>query len=166
MTSSVKEVREVISSLNSKSTISNKLLPIKLCRSTVLGLVDSGNSFYNAISLAVATKIGLTYYQHYNGPHVGTALAGSTLDIVGIIKNTSFTLVNESRLHYPMSSWLVIVWHLSCDLSISLPFLVENWLDQFNSQGVLLWSKKQVRFPLYQKYEPCPLGWVKLFNPP
>ena len=34
-------------------------------------------------------------------------------------------------------------------LTFSLPFLVENGLDQLHSQGDLLWSKKQVQFPLY-----------------
>ena len=98
MTSSVKEVRELVSSLNAKFATLNKLLPVKLCGSTFLGLVDRGNSFYNAISLAVATKIGLTYYQPYDGPPVGTALAGSTLDIVRVIKNITFTLIDESRV--------------------------------------------------------------------
>ena len=71
------------------------LLTIRICNSTVLGLVDSGNSFYNAMSLAVATRIGLTYYQPNEGSPVGTALAGSTLDIVGVIKNTTFTLTGK-----------------------------------------------------------------------
>ena len=75
----------------------------------VLGLVDSGNSFYNAISLALATKICLIYYQPYVGPPVGTALAGSTLDIVGVIKNITFILTDESGMHHLLSSRLVIV---------------------------------------------------------
>ena len=82
MTSSVREMRELISSFNSKSATLNKLLPVKLCGSTVLGLVDGGNSFYNAISLAVATKIGSPTISPCDGPPVGTALAGSTLDII------------------------------------------------------------------------------------
>ena len=45
---------------------------------------------------------------------------------------------------------LDIVRHLSCGLNISLPFLVENGLDQFHSQGVLLWSSKRLQFPLYR----------------
>ena len=53
MTTSIKEVRELISSLNTKSATLNKLRPIKLCASSTLGLVDSGNSFYNALSLSL-----------------------------------------------------------------------------------------------------------------
>ena len=49
---------DFINSVNNKSASLSKLLPVRLCNSTVLGLVDSGNSFYNAISSAVATRIG------------------------------------------------------------------------------------------------------------
>ena len=138
----IKEVRELVNSLNAKSASLNKLLPIRICKSTIPGLVDSGNSFHNAISLAVGTNIGLTYYQPYERPPVGTALAGSTLDIVGVIKNTTFALTDEFGKRHLLSSRLVR--HLSRGLNISLPFLVENELDQFYSQGVLLWTKKQV----------------------
>ena len=89
-------MKELISSFQSKSTALNKLLPVKLCGSIVLGLVNSGNSFYNAISLSVATKIGLNQYDEYQGPPVGTALIGSTLDIVGIINKIGFGLTDES----------------------------------------------------------------------
>ena len=115
-----------------------------------LGLVDSANSFYNAMSLAIAARIGLTFYQPYEGPPVGTALAGSTLDIVWVIKNTNFAIIDESEKRHLFSSRLVIVKHLSCGLNISLAFLVENGLDQLHSQSVLLWTKKQVLFPLYR----------------
>ena len=148
-TTSIKEVRELVNSLNAKSASLSKLLPVSICNSTILVLVYSGNSFYNAMSLAVATKIGLTYYQPYEGPPVGTALAGSTLDIVGVIRHVSFSLTYESGKRHLLSSRLVIVPCLSCGLNISLPFLVENGLDQLHSQGVLSWTEKQVQFPLY-----------------
>ena len=148
--SPTKEVRDLVSSCSTNSATLNKLLPVKICGSTVLWLIDSGNSFYNAISLAVATKIGLTYYQPYDGPPVGTALAGSNLDVVGLIKSTTFSLIDESGKEHRLSSPLVIVRHLSCGLNISLPFLVENGLDQLHSQGVLLLSQKNVKFPLYR----------------
>ena len=122
-TTSIKEVRELVNSLNAKSESLNKLLPIRIGNSTVLGVVDSDNSFYNAMSLAVATRIGLTYYQPYEGPPVGTALAGSTLDIVGVIKNTPFALTDKSGKHHLLSSRLVIVHHLSCGLNTLLPFI-------------------------------------------
>ena len=93
-------MKELINSFNSKSTALNKLLPVKLCGSVVLGLVDSGNSFYNAISLSVATKIGLNHYDEYHGPPVGTALVGSTLDIVGIVNKIGFGLTDESGQHH------------------------------------------------------------------
>ena len=96
MTKSVNEIKELLNSLQSKSTALNKLLPVKLCGSVVLGLVDSGNTFYNAISLSVAVKIGLSKYDEYEGPPVGTALVGSTLDIVGIVNKASFGLIDES----------------------------------------------------------------------
>ena len=144
------KIRDLISSLHSKSTALNKLLPVKLCGSTVLGLVDSGNSFYNAISLAVANKIGLSNFDHYTGPPVGTALVGSTLDIVGIINNITLGLIDESGRQHSISSRLIIVRHLSCGLNISLPFMVENGISQLHPHGVLLWSNKNIRFPLYR----------------
>ena len=64
-------------------------------------------------------------------------------------------LINECRMRHLLSSQLVIVQHLSGGLNISLPFLMENGLDQLDSQGVLLWSEKQVRFPLYQNMTPA-----------
>ena len=150
MTRSDTKMRDLISSLHSKSTALNKLLPVKLCGSTVLGLVDSGNSFYNAISLAVANKIGLSDFDHYTGSPVGTALVGSTLDIVGIVNNITFGLIDESGQQHSISSRLVIVRHLSCGLNISLPFMVENGISQLHPYGVLLWSNKNIRFPLYR----------------
>ena len=140
---------EFINSTKAKSASLSKLLLVKICNSTVLGLVDSGNSFYNAMSLAVATRIGLTYCQPYEGPPVGTAMDGSTLDIVEVIKSTSFTLTDESGKRHVFPSRLAIVRHLSCGLNLSLPILVENGLDQPHSQGVLPWTRKQLQFPLY-----------------
>ena len=130
------EMRDLISSLHSKSTALNKLLPIKLCGSTVLGLVDSGNSFYNAISLAVANKIGLSDFDHYTGPPVGTTLVGSTLDIVGIVSNINFGLIDESGWQHLISSRLVIVRHLSCGLKILFP----SWLKTDSINFVLMES--------------------------
>ena len=75
---------------------------------------------------------------------------GSTLDIVGIVNKASFGLADESGQRHVITSRLVIVRHLSCGLNISLPFLVENRLVQLHSQGVLLWSSKRLRFPLYR----------------
>ena len=127
-------MKELISSFQSKSTALNKLLPVELCGSIVLGLVDSGNSFYNAISLSGANKIGLTNYDKYQGPPEGTALVGSTLDIVGIVNKIGFGLTDESGQWHVINARLVIVRHLSCGLNISLPFLVKNGLDQFGSK--------------------------------
>ena len=106
--------RELISSFNSKSATLNKLLPIRISGYTILGLVDSGNSFYNAISLAVANKIGLTQYQAYHGPPVGTAQTGSHLTVVGIIKSTTLRLTDETGKIHKFASRLVVVKHLSC----------------------------------------------------
>ena len=141
--------QDLISSCQTNSATLNKLLPVKICRFVVMGLADSGNSFYNAILLAVAKRIGLTYYQSYNGPSVGTALVGSSLDIVGLIHSTTFSLTDESGKEHKLTSRLVIVKHLSCGLNISLPFLVEHGLDQLHSQGILLMTQKNVRFPPY-----------------
>ena len=164
MTKSVKEMKEVISSFNSKSTALNKLIPIKFCGSTVLGLMDSGNSFYNAISLAVANKIGLTNFDHYTGPPVGTALVGSTSDIVSIVSKIGFGLTNESGQHHSISSRLVIVRHLSYGLNISLPFLVKNGLDQLHSQGLLLWSHKCLQVSALPEYGPCSQSDARVFS--
>ena len=147
---STKTSQDPISSCNSTSATLNKLLPVKICGFVIMGLVDSGNSFYKAMSLAVAMKIGLTYYHPYKGPPVGTASTGSSLDIVGLIQSTTFSLTDESRKEHKLTSRLVIVKHLSCGLNISLPFLVEHSLDQLHSQGILLMIQKDVRFPLYR----------------
>ena len=141
-------MKELINSFQSKSTALNKLLPVKLCGSIVLGLVDSGNSFYNTISLFVVTKIGLNQYHKYQGPPVGMALMGSALDIVGIVNKIGFGLTDESGQRHVVNSRLVIIRHLSCGLNIHLPFLVENGLDQLHLQGALLWSSKRLQFPL------------------
>ena len=144
------DTKDFIHSVSTKSASLSKLLPVRICNSTILGLVDSGNSFYNAISSAVATRIGLTYYQPYEGPPVGTAAIGSNLDIVGIIKNTTLSFTDKSGKSHSFPSRLVIVKHLSCGLNLSLPFLVENGLDQLHSQSVLIdnfWSGTTVPIP-------------------
>ena len=145
-----KEAWDLISSCNTISATLNKLFPVRICGSVVMGLVDSDNSFYNVISSTVAKKIGLTYYQPYDGPPVGTASVGYNLDIVWLIHSTTFSLTEESGKEHKLTSRLVIVKHLSCRLNISLPFLVEHGLDQLHSQGALLMSQKNVKFPLYR----------------
>ena len=162
MTQPNAKIRDLISSLHSKSTALNKLLPVKICGFTVLGLVDSGNSFYNAISLAVANKIGLSNFNHYAGPPVGTALIGSTLDIVSIVDNITLGLTDESGRQHSISSRLVIVKQLSCGLNISLPFMVENGISQLHPHGVLLWSKNNIRFPLYRNKQHAHKGYARI----
>ena len=71
--SSNSEVKDLISSCHTTSAALHKLLPVKLCGHTVMALVDSGNSFYNALSLSVAKRIKLLDYQPYRGSPVGTA---------------------------------------------------------------------------------------------
>ena len=102
-------MKEFINSVNAKSASLGKLLPVRICNSTVLGLVDSGNSFYNAISFAVATRIGLTYYQPYEGPPVGTAMAGSTLVIVGLSRILlSPSLANPANATLFLHDWSLL----------------------------------------------------------
>ena len=144
---STQEAQDLISSCNTASATLNKLLPVKICGSIIMGLVNSGNSFYNAVSSAVAKKISLTYYQPYDGPPVGTASVGSNLHIVGLIHCTTFSLIDESEKEHKLISRLVIVKHLSCGLNISLPFLVEHGLDQLHSKRILLTSQKNVTLP-------------------
>ena len=147
---STNEARDLISSCNINSTTLNKLFPVKICGSIVMALVDSGNSFYNALSLAVSKKIGLIQYQPYNGSPVGTALVGSSLNIVGLIKSITLSLTDDTGKEHKLTSWLVIVKHLSCGLNLSLPFMVEHGLDQLHSQGIILMTQKNVCFPLYR----------------
>ena len=147
---SARETKDLISSCNTTSATLNKYLPIKICGSIVMGLVDSGNSFYNALSLAVAKKIGLTYYQPNNGSPVGTASVGSSLNIAGLIQSIIFSLIDDNGKEHKLTSRLVIVKHLSCGLNLSLPFMIEHGLDQLHSQGILLMVQKNVRFPLYR----------------
>ena len=144
------EVKDLISSCNATSANLHKLLPVKLHGHTVMALVDSGNSFYNALSLSVAKRINLRDYQPYTGSPVGTASIGSSINIVGVVPSIVFSLQDDSGKEHAMSSRLVIVKHLSCGLNISLPFMVEHGLDQLHSQGILLKNPQNLRFPLYR----------------
>ena len=148
--SSDSEVEDLISSCTTASATLHKLLPVKIRGHTVMALVDSGNSFYNALSLAVAKRINLSQYQPYKGSPVGTASIGSNLDIVGIIPSIAFNLTDHTDKEHPLTSRHVIIKHLSCGLNSSLPFMVEHGLDQLHSQGIFAKTQKNVRFPLYQ----------------
>ena len=148
--SSSSEVKDLISSCNATSANLYKLLPVKLHGQTIMALANSGNSFYNALSLSVAKRINLLDYQPYTGSPVGTASIGSSIDIVGVVPSITFYLQDDSGKEHAMSSGLVIVKHLSCVLNISLPFMVEHGLDQIHSQGILLKNLQNLRFPLYQ----------------
>ena len=149
-TSSDSEVKDLISSCTSTSATLHKLLPVKICGHTVMALVDSGNSFYNALSLAVAKRINLYDYQPYKGSPVGTASVGSSLNIVGIIPSITFNITDDTGKEHALTSRLVIVKHLSCRLNLSLPFKVKHGLDQLHSQGILLKTQQNVCFPLYR----------------
>ena len=148
--SSDSEAKDLISSCTTTSATLHKLLPVKICRHTVMALVDSGNSFYNALFLAVAKRINLHEYQPYKGSPVGTAFVGSSLNIVGIIPSIAFNITGDTGKEHSLTSRLVIVKHLSCGLNLSLPFMVQHGLDQLHSQGILLKTNKNVRFPLYR----------------
>ena len=154
--------KDLISSCSANSANLHKLLPVKICGHTVMGLVDSGNSFYNALSLSVAKRIDLLEYQPYEGSPVGTASIGSSIQIVGIIPSIDFRLQDDHGKEHSLPSQLVIVKHLSCGLNISLPFMVEHGLDQLHSQGILLRHPKDIRFPLYRnlKHARCRLKEV------
>ena len=115
-----------------------------------MALVDSGNSFYNALSLSVAKRINLLEYQPYKGSPVGTASVGSSINIVGVIPSINFHIKYDTGKEHSMASRLVIVKHLSCGLNISLIFMVEHGLDQMHCQGILLKNPKNIRFPLYR----------------
>ena len=125
-------IKDLISSCNDTSVNLHKLIPVKLQGHTIMALVDSGNSFYNALSLSVAKRINLLNYQPYTGSPVGTASIGSSINIVGAVPSILFYLQDDSGKEHAMSSRLVIVKHLSCGLNISLPFLVEHGIDQLH----------------------------------
>ena len=144
------EIKDLISSCTTTSANLHKLLPVKIHGHTIMALVDSGNSFYNALSLSVAKRINLSDYQPYKGSPVGTASIGSSINIVGVVPSIVFHLQDDSGKEHAMTSRLVIVKHLSCGLNISLPFMVEHGLDQLHSQGVVQKDSKNLRFPLYR----------------
>ena len=148
--SSSNDVKDLISSCRTVSASLYKLLPVKLNGRTVMALVDSGNSFCNALSLSVAKRIQLLDYQPYTGSPVGTASVGSSINIVGIFPSVNFHIQDDTGKEHVMPSRLVIVKHLSCGLNVSLPFLVEHGLDLILSQGILLKNPKDIRFPLYR----------------
>ena len=148
--SSDSDIKELISSCRTISASLHKLLPVKLNGYTVMALVDSGNSFCNALSLSVAKRIHLLDYQPYTGSPVGTASVGSSINIVGIVPSFDLHVPDDTGKEHVMPSRLVIVKHLSCGLNISLPFMVEHGLDLIISQGILLKNPKNIRFPLYR----------------
>ena len=64
-----------------------KYLPVEISGQLILGLVDSGNIFYNVISDTLANSLNLTNkLLPYEGPPVGTAKSGELLKIAGIAK--------------------------------------------------------------------------------
>ena len=140
----------IINALSSKAKDYRKLVPVRLKGHTVLALVDSGNSFYNAISLAVAKRIGLSDFKPYDGPPVGTAQTGSHLDIVGIANRTPLSFQAEEGNEVKFMTKFIIVQHLSCGINLSLPFLVDNGLDQLHSVGKLRLQSRNLHFTLYR----------------
>ena len=115
-----------------------------------MALVDSGNSFYNALSSAVAKKIGLLQYKPYKGSPVGTASVGSSLNIVGVVPSIQLTLTDDTGKEHQLTSRLVVVRHLSCGLNLSLLFMVEHGLDQLHSHGIIAMTQENVQFPHYR----------------
>ena len=144
------DIKDLISSCTTVSDNLHKLLSVKIRGHTIMALVDSGNSFYNALSLSVAKRMNLRDYKPYTGSPVGTASIGSSIDIVGVIPSITFYLRDESGKEHGMSSRLVVVKHLSCGLNVSLPFMVEHGLSQLHPQGVLSQDSQNLRFPLYR----------------
>ena len=126
---STNEAKDLVSSCTLNSAKLDKLLPVKIGGTFVMALVDSGNSFYNALSLAVTKKIGLLQYEPYKGSPVGTASVGSSLNIVGVVPSIQLTLTDDTGKEHQLTSRLVVVRHLSCGLNLSLPFMVEHGLD-------------------------------------
>ena len=147
---STNEAKDLISSCILNSATLTKLLPINICRSVVMALVDSGNGFYNALSSAVAKKFSLLQYQPYKGSPVGTASVGSSLNIVEVIPSIHFILTDDTGKEHQLTSRQVVAKDLWCGLNISLPFMVEHGLDQLHSQGIISMTLKNVRFPLYR----------------
>ena len=148
--SSSTDIKDLISSWRTISASLYKLLPVKPNGHSAMALVDSGNSFCNALSLSVAKRIQLVDYQPYTGSPIGAASVGSSINIVGIVASFDFHIQDEIGKEHVMPSRLVIGKHLSCGLNISLPFLVKHGLDLILSQGILLKNPKDICFPLYR----------------
>ena len=133
-----------------------KYLPIRLGTTTVLALVDSGNSITNACSAAVAKRVGIwPKMRPYSGPQVGTAKKGQTLQILGIIPKVELRLLDSFGTEHRIYSKLTIVDKLSSGLNISGPFLHENAIDQRHSRGCL--QKGNIIFPLFESVKQAKL---------
>ena len=102
--SSSTDIKDLISSCRTISASLYKLLPLKLNGHTVMALVDSGNSFCNALSLSVAKRIQLLDYQPYTGSPVGTASVGSSINIVGIVPSFNFHIQDDTGKEHVMPS--------------------------------------------------------------
>ena len=114
-----------------------KYLPVEIAGQLILGLVDSGNIFYNVISEKLAENLKLNKLSPYNGPPVGTAKAGERLKISGVAKKVKLILFDDNNHKHVIKSDLVVIPQLACGLNISLPFLVKNRLNQMHSENTL-----------------------------
>ena len=126
-----------------------KYLPIRIRTTTILALVDSGNSITNACSASMAKRLGLLNTMHpYNGPRVGTAKKGQLLHILGVIPEVELRLLDSLGREHWFRSQLTIVDKLSSGLNLSGPFLHEHAIDKnlrmisssFEGHGWVLWG--------------------------
>lgn len=129
-----------------------KYLPVEIAGHLLLGLVDSGNIFYNVMSESLANNLKLKI-RKYNGPIVGTAKSGEFLDVTGIVKNVNLYVYDVNSSKYKLKSDFVIMPQLTCGINISLPFLIRNKLDQLHSEHALYFTKKRVKLPLFKGKE-------------
>ena len=130
-----------------------KLSPFLRCNLNglpIFGLIDSGNTSYNAINEKVAQRLwGKDFMQQLNRVDqvISTAKQGEHLTVLGRVKNNMQLQIGPNVF---MTKPLVIRG-LASAFNISLPFMCDNNIDQIHSKNVLKIGKQVVPLSSYQQ---------------
>ena len=109
-------------------------------------MVDSGNLWRNVMSVGFLKQIGLSLSDLQpvlGAKQVGTAKAGSGLQILGELKTPISLMLGQGKTEFKCRP--VVLEGLSMPFNISGPFLHENHIDQLHSEGALSVQGRKIR---------------------
>ena len=112
----------------------------------VAGFIDSGNTLpINVISPFYAKHLDLLKYMtDFDNVHVGTAKAGASLKVLGVIKpKIKIKLLPNKGKSITMHEPLLVIKGLTNGLNVSGQFLRRYSLDQLHSKGCLKRSNNE-----------------------